>query len=219
MMSELTNVILILFFCCCMSWNACNPSVPELDNISKARNYLSDVEAINADSTVNVVIEIPAGTTAKWEVNKKDGALRHEIKNGKPRMVQYLGYPANYGMIPKTKLPKALGGDGDPLDVIVLGESIPRGEVVAVKIIGMLNLLDGGEQDDKLITVAKNTPFEHIQNINELYKQYHGILEILETWFTNYKGKNILEAKGFSDKKEAQKVLTDAIDAYHKSPY
>ena len=45
----------------------------------------------------------------------------------KPREVKYLGYPGNYGMIPRTLLPKELGGDGDPLDVIVLGPAVERG--------------------------------------------------------------------------------------------
>ena len=44
-----------------------------------------------------------------------------------PRIVNYLGYPGNYGMIPRAFLPKNLGGDGDPLDVLLLGPSIKRG--------------------------------------------------------------------------------------------
>ena len=73
------------------------------------------------------MIEIPTGTTAKWEVVKPSGELRWEFDQGRPRVVRYLGYPGNYGMIPRTLLPKEEGGDGDPLDVVVLGPAVPRG--------------------------------------------------------------------------------------------
>ena len=56
-----------------------------------------------------------------------------EFKDGKPRIVKYLGYPGNYGMVPKTLLPENLGGDGDPLDVIVLGPQVERGSVIKCK--------------------------------------------------------------------------------------
>ncbi len=85
------------------------------------KNFLTDYEPVNRDGTINVVVEIPTGTTAKWEVTKPDGKLQWEFKRGKPRVVKYLGYPGNYGMLPRTLLAKEDGGDGDPLDVIVLG--------------------------------------------------------------------------------------------------
>ena len=83
---------------------------------------LMDLEAFNEDGTVRAIVEIPTGTSAKWEVSKDDPkAVYWEYKNDKPRVVNYLGYPRNYGAIPGTALPKELGGDGDPLDVIMLG--------------------------------------------------------------------------------------------------
>ena len=57
---------------------------------------------------------------------------------GTPRIINYGNYPVNYGMIPKTVLPINLGGDGDPLDAIVLGNPLPRGTVLKAKIIGLL---------------------------------------------------------------------------------
>ena len=62
-----------------------------------------------------VVIEIPAGTIEKYEIDKKNGGLKIDQRDGKPRLIKFLSYPANYGMIPQTLLPKNLGGDGDPL--------------------------------------------------------------------------------------------------------
>jgi inorganic pyrophosphatase len=99
------------------------------------KNYLTGYEAIDRLGNINVVIEIPTGTTAKWEVEKSTGHLKWEFVDGVPREVSYLGYPGNYGMIPRTLLPKELGGDGDPLDVIVLGPAVKRGTVLKTKII------------------------------------------------------------------------------------
>ena len=128
------------------------------------KNFMNDFIPLNNDGTINVIVEIPTGTIGKWEVDKSDGNLKWEFKKGKPRIVKFLGYPGNYGMIPRTMLPKELGGDGDPLDVIVLGPSVPRGSVVSAKLIGVLKLLDGGEQDDKLLAVLENSPLFGVKN-------------------------------------------------------
>ena len=84
------------------------------------KNYLTGYDSINLDGTYNVVIEIPAGTTAKYETNNKTGMLELEQKGGAPRYVQYLGYPVNYGAIPRSVMLKSKGGDGDSVDVLVL---------------------------------------------------------------------------------------------------
>jgi inorganic pyrophosphatase len=82
-----------------------------------------------------VVIEIPSGTNEKFEVDKTTRQLKLEILNdGKQRLVNYLPYPFNYGMVPRTLLPKHLGGDGNPLGVIVLGKPIERGTVDRVQV-------------------------------------------------------------------------------------
>ena len=67
-------------------------------------NYISDFNTFNNDSTVNAVIEIPAGTQIKYEVDKTTGEIRTSLEGLKPRIVDYLGYPCNYGMIPITLL-------------------------------------------------------------------------------------------------------------------
>ena len=88
------------------------------------KNFLKDHKTFNEDGTVNVVIEIPAGISEKWEVSKTTGSLSREFYMGKPRTIDYEPYPINYGMIPRTVLPSRVGGDGDPLDVLVLGNSL-----------------------------------------------------------------------------------------------
>lgn len=181
---------------------------------------LMELKAINEDGMVNAIIEIPAGTSAKWEVSKEDPkAVYWEYKNGQPRVVNYLGYPGNYGAIPGTTLPKELGGDGDPLDVIVLGQAVPRGEVASVRVIGVLKMLDGGEQDDKLIAVlANDSPFSHIESMAQLDEEYPGASQIIDLWFANYKGPDGgMEGLGFEDAESAHKVLNSAAAHFEAS--
>ena len=132
------------------------------DNDTISINLLKDYIALYPDGDVNAVIEIPSGTMDKWELNKSNGQIEWELVNEKPRIVNYIGYPANYGMIPQTLLSKEKGGDGDPLDILVLGPTATRGGIVKCKIIGVLFLMDRGEQDDKLIAVSDNSPFFHL---------------------------------------------------------
>ncbi len=171
-------------------------------------------EPLSEDGKVNILVEIPAGTNAKWEVNKENGNLDWEIKKGKPRIVQYLPYPSNYGMIPKTLSAEELGGDGDPLDVLLLGDAVARGEVVKARVVGVMRMVDDGEQDDKLLAVLEGSVFSDIEKFEELENSYEGILDILETWFTNYKGNDQIEIKGFGNEVEAQEILLRSIEEY-----
>lgn len=175
---------------------------------------LFDYEPINYDGSINALIEIPAGTLKKWEFNKVSGLIELEIINNKPRIIDYLGYPANYGMIPKTLLAKKNGGDGDPLDIIVIGPPQEKGSVVKCKIIGVLHLIDNLEKDDKLIAVLHNSTLNNINGIKELDANYNGILEILDLWFTNYKGSDEIISKGFGDEQSASRILNSAINQY-----
>ena len=117
-------------------------------------------------------------------------------------------------MIPRTLLPKENGGDGDPLDIIVLGPPVKRGSILKCKIIGVLFLSDRGEQDDKLIAVSINSPLYLINDIADLNKNYNGISEIIKLWFTNYKGPNKMTSEGFGSKYIAEDLLSRAIKEY-----
>jgi len=174
---------------------------------------LMSLKAMNEDGTVRAIIEIPTGTSAKWEVSKDDPkAVYWELRKGAPRLISYLGYPGNYGSIPGTALPKELGGDGDPLDVIVLGQAVPRGEVVDVRVIGVLKMLDGGEQDDKLVAVlTKDSPLSHVESMAQLDAEFPGASQIVDIWFANYKGPDGgMEGLGFEDAQSARAVLEAA---------
>lgn len=177
-------------------------------------NYWADWPAVTADSLVHAVIEIPAGTTAKWMVDKDGRGLRWERENGARRVIRYLGYPANYGIVPQTLLPRSAGGDGDPLDIVVLGDALERGTVVPVRLIGVLRLIDRGEQDDKLIAVRPGTPLGAVRSIAVLDAQFPGITSILATWFTRYKGAGEVESDGYGSPAAAWSMVSRAQRAY-----
>ena len=208
--------VLLLTSCTERSTSKNNPEevIDAVNSHNTNSNLLKDFPPIHPDGDINVVIEIPSGTKEKWEVDKQDGHVKLELIDSLPRIVDYLGYPCNYGMIPRTYLSKALGGDGDPLDVIVLGAPIERGAVVKCKLIGVLYLTDHGEQDDKLIAVRSGSPFYQLNDLEALKDHYNGILEILQLWFTNYKGPGKIESTGYGDKQKAEAILQAAMNEY-----
>lgn len=198
------------------------PGYSEIEYLNKyqitgPKNFLHGYDTINQDGSYNAVIEIPAGTNEKWEISKNGKILELEIKNGQPRIVDYISYPFNYGFLPKTLLPLIEGGDGDALDIIVLSQKeLPRASVVSVKIIGMLQIKDQGEQDNKVISVLNNSRFSKLGNINELQENYPGILDIIQSWFSNYKGTKI-NLERVADRKETLQFIIDSKKLYDKN--
>jgi len=180
-------------------------------------NYLTGYPAINDDGTVNAVIEIPAGDSAKFEVTTDGSGMRQNQVDGRPRFIEYLTYPFNYGMVPRTLEDPALGGDGDPLDVIVLGDAIARGEVVAVRVLGVVRMVDTGERDDKLIAVVPGTPLAAAADIAQLDAQFPGITDILRIWLTNYKDPGMIVVEGIEGADEAGRILDDTAAAFERA--
>lgn len=161
------------------------------------------------------LIEIPAGSTAKWEVNHITGNIEWEFKKDKPRMVKFIGYPGNYGFIPQSLSPKEEGGDGDPLDIIILGPSVEKGTVVEVKILGAIKLLDEGEQDDKILAIPLSGPFKEIDSIEGMLFQFPGVIEIVRYWFEGYKGKKI-SFKGYMKREKAKSLIEESHNNWSK---
>ena len=180
--------------------------------IKAPHDFLRGFPTRTGERTINAVVEIPAGANEKWEV-KLDGIMRWDLKNGGVRVVDYLGYPTNYGIAPRAILGKEIGGDGDPLDVLVLGPSLPRGTVTEVKVIGLIKLVDAGERDDKILTVRVPGPLADADNLDDLDTKYPGVTAILKAWFENYKGPGKLQCGGFGSRREALEL----IDAAEKS--
>ena len=168
-------------------------------------NYLSLPTGDGAPTEVNAIIEIPRGDKNKYEYDKRLHVFRLDRNLYSP-----VHYPGDYGFIPST-----LSRDGDPLDVLVLVDaaSFP-GCVMTVRPIGMLEMIDQGKEDEKILAVGTNNPiFTSIEGYEQLYP--HLLLEI-EHFFTVYKE---LEAKstkivGWQDAKKARAVVVESRDRF-----
>src|ERR1051325_2868762 len=95
------------------------------------------------------VIEIPAGSKVKYELDKETGLLRLDRV-----LYSAVHYPANYGFIPQT-----YAEDDDPLDVLVLcQESVAPLTLVQARAIGVMTMIDSGKRDHKILAVALKDP-------------------------------------------------------------
>ena len=179
---------------------------------AEEKNLISEIYPFNEDGTINAVVEIPAGTLEKWEVSKDGSKIIQQIENNKIRTVNYLAYPFNYGFIPQTFLPVEEGGDGDQLDIIIIGSTVERGSVLKVKPIGTIIALDNNEIDSKVISIAiNNLEISRSNSIDDLEQRYLGLFEIIQIWIENYKGEAI-EIKDIMGKQPTKQY----IDKYHK---
>lgn len=122
------------------------------------------------------MIEITKGSKKKYELDKETGYLILD-------RILYTSthYPANYGFIPRT-----LGDDGDPLDVLVLcSEAIEPMTLVRVYPIGMISMIDSGRNDEKIIAIPYKDPnYNLYTDIDQL--PVH-IFEEMKHFFTVYK--------------------------------
>ncbi len=220
-----SNKVLIAVFtsCLALSANANNDnlnssSVEVIDDytLKGAVNFYNEIEPGDADGNINVVIEIPKGSTGKWEVNPDDGTIIWEFKKGKPRTVTHKGgYPANYGSVPRTAMPKEFNGDGDSLDVVIIGDPIPRGEVIKAKVIGILHLKEGGDEyDGKLLAVKIDSPEASTSSLEELDSKFGGAGTQVAEWFAGYKGPGeiVIESIGSTD--EAMEIVNASANAF-----
>lgn len=163
-------------------------------------------EAITPDR-FTAVIEIPKGSSCKYELDKKTGLLRLD-------RVLYTAthYPANYGFIPRT-----YADDGDPLDVLVLcSEQIFPMTLVQVYPIGVMRMIDGGKLDDKIIAVPFSDPtYRGIRSIDELPPH---IFDEIMHFFTVYKQLENKQTavKELFDYNDAIRIVREAIDSYEE---
>lgn len=163
---------------------------------------IKKIITFNKDNTINAFIEIPAGTIEKWEMSIDGKIFAQELQKNGPREIDYLPYPINYGFIPQTMLSKDSDGDGDMLDILVIGPQVKRGSIVKVEVIGMIEIFDKGKLDKKILSVLirDGLKISEIESLSDLKKDYPGVLEIILIWFENYKGTN-LEIKNIFGKK------------------
>ena len=171
-------------------------------------NIWHDIDpSVISPTDFTAVIEIPKGSSCKYEMDKYTGMLRLD-------RVLYTSthYPANYGFIPRT-----FADDGDPLDVLVLGaQSIYPMTLIQVYPIGVMRMIDGGSLDDKIIAIPFSDPsYNNIRTIDELPAH---IFDEMMHFFSVYKQ---LENKQTAVKElfgpaEAEKIIADCIKAYNE---
>ncbi len=153
------------------------------------------------------VIEIPRGSKNKYELDKETGILKLDRV-----LHSAVYYPANYGFLPRTYCE-----DGDPLDVLALGqEPVHPLCVVRACAIGMITMFDEMGQDDKIIAVQYDDPaFAHYRDISELPEHQ---LKELQRFFMDYKvleGKEV-QIENLRGRIDANNAIRDAIRYYEE---
>ncbi|MFN8350945.1 MAG: inorganic diphosphatase [Flavobacteriales bacterium] len=167
---------------------------------------LEQLPAFVRTDVVRAVIEIPAGTVEKRQYDPARSTFPVDERNGRPRRIAFLPYPANYGFVPGTRMDKAQGGDGDALDVFVLCTSVPSGTVLEVEPIGVIELLDAGERDDKVIALPVDPALRTLE-ARDLHDLPAAAREILVTWLLNYDPEDRTQLVGIRDKAEALRMI------------
>ncbi len=158
-------------------------------------------------SLVNAIIEIPTNERNKYELDKELGIFRLDRV-----LYSAVHYPGDYGFLPRT-----LGDDGDPLDVLVLMK-IPvfPGCLVECRPIGLFHLIDKGKGDEKVLAVPVGDPYsDDIHGLDDIPQ--HTLKEI-EHFFQVYKDLEGVSTRtrGFEGAEEARETITRAMALYKK---
>jgi len=158
-----------------------------------------------AGDALNCVIEIPAGSTVKYELDKTTGLLRVDRV-----LYSSVHYPANYGFLPRTYC-----DDNDPLDVLVLGqvEVVPLC-ILRAKAIGVMQMIDQNEEDDKIIAVHADDPeYRDYRDISELPEHR---LKSLRRFFEDYKALEMKQVKveRFMGRIDACNIIAQSMKLY-----
>lgn len=163
-----------------------------------------------APRIVNAIIEIPRGSNNKYELDKELGILRLDRA-----LYSSVFSPVDYGFIPQT-----LSDDGDPLDILVLGtEPVVPGCLVEARPIALLNMVDSGQWDYKILAVQENNPrWQKVKTLTDLKKLNPHLLEEIRHYFQVYKelqGKKV-EVKEWENRDSAYREITSSIKRYQE---
>lgn len=161
----------------------------------------------NNELTIEMIVEIPKGCKNKIEFDIK----KNKFILDRPLFGANF-YPGEYGYIPNT-----LDYDGDPLDVISLitYPTFP-GCLIEVRVLGAIEMIDGGEIDTKIFGVVKSDPrFNNYQTLKDVPQH---LLDEITNFFLQYKAlqNKKVEIKGFVDIQQAQKEITTCQNLYAK---
>lgn len=156
---------------------------------------------------VNVLIEIPAGSKNKYEFDKDMQAMALDRV-----LFASVQYPYDYGFIPNT-----LADDGDPLDgMVMMDQPTFPGCVIAARPIGMLEMIDGGDRDEKVLCVPAEDPrYNDVTSLKDIAP--HRLEEIAE-FFRTYKNleKKVTEILGWQDVDKVNPLVKECIEAGKK---
>src|SRR6188768_3991623 len=151
----------------------------------------------------NALVEIPMGSSVKYELDKKTGLLKLDRI-----LYSAVYYPANYGFIPQT-----LAEDDDPLDVLVLcQEPVVPLTLVRSRAIGLMTMVDSGKKDHKILAVALDDPeFNGFREAGELPEHR---LTMLRRFFLDYKTleHKSVEVEEFQAAEHAAPIIEAALD-------
>lgn len=160
------------------------------------------------NGSVNVVIEIPQGSSHKIEWDRERAAfMLDRVEPG------IFAKPVNYGFIPQT-----LDDDGDELDALVVTEEpLPTGVYLEGRIIGILNFEDDGEWDYKVIVVPsddRNTG-DSIKTLDDLGERWKQKIEHHFMHYKDLKKPGSTVVHGFGDIADAKKVVAESIERWN----
>src|SRR5689334_14044274 len=161
----------------------------------------------NIPQEYNTIIEIPFGSSVKYELDKDSGLIRLDRI-----LYSAVYYPANYGFVPQT-----LAEDDDPLDVLVLcQETVVPLTLMKARTIGLMTMVDAGKKDHKIICVAADDP--EYAGISEAVEIPQHKLTMLRRFFQDYKhleGKAV-EVDEIQPAKAAYPIIEDALGRYSR---
>ena len=152
------------------------------------------------------VIEIPRGSRNKYEIDHETGRVHLDRVLYTPFV-----YPVDYGYFDKT-----LGGDGDPLDALVLLEfPVFPGVVVNVRAVGVLPMEDDGGMDEKILCVpAKDKRWEHIQDIGDVAQQTKNEISHFFEHYKDLEPGKWVKLGEWANKAEAERLIAEAKANY-----
>ena len=166
---------------------------------------------VNPPEDINVIIEVPVGgQPVKYELDKDSGTVFVDRFLHTP-----MRYPCNYGFMPHT-----LSDDGDPIDVMVLGQTeLVPGCVVRARPIGVLMMEDESGQDEKILAAphAKLTPF--YDDIKDFHDVHGAQLARITHFFEHYKDlepNKWVKVQGWHGVERAREMITAAMERAKK---
>lgn len=156
---------------------------------------------------VEVRIEIPMGSRNKYEVDEKTGRIKLDRV-----LYSSVYYPAEYGFVENTRYL-----DGDPLDILVFTSSPTfPGCYVDCRIIGGMDMIDGGEPDVKILAVNVGDPrYDHVNTLDDLAPHY---LQEIQNFFSTYKTlqNKKTEVGKFFDAARACAIIDESIARFER---